>query len=210
MGYIGDGRTCTPSSERPNYQCLDSTICNINAHCVQYPNSPPMCVCKTGYVGNGFGENGCEVSTVDPCAALRCKNGGTCVNNGTSAYCSCPPRTVQPFCDRALDSCDPNPCLNGGNCTQAVFRGRFFICTCPRGFSGSNCQIQARRCGGLRNSENGTISYPTDGSPTYSHNSRCAWLIKTDPAKVLNVTITKFDIEDSRDCKFDWLQVGGS
>lgn len=50
-------------------------------------------------------------------------------------------------------------------------------------------------------------SYPENSLEAYSHNSRCAWLIKTNHTKVLKVTFSKFDIEDSRDCKFDWLQV---
>lgn len=81
------------------------------------------------------------------------------------------------------------------------------MCSCPRGFSGFLCQNQARRCGGLRSAENGSIKYPVDSTTTYNHNSRCAWLIKTNHTKVLNVTFHKFDLEDSRDCKFDWLQV---
>lgn len=165
-----------------------------------------MCICKPGFVGHGYGETGCSPGgAIDPCVALHCKNGGTCLKNGTSVYCSCPPRTIQPFCDR-VDPCGSNPCLNGGNCTASVFSRRYF-CSCPRGFSGTNCQNQARICGGLKNSENGTISYPVDGSSPYFHNSRCAWLIKTNHTKVLNLTFHKFDLEESRDCKFDWLQV---
>lgn len=128
------------------------------------------------------------------------------MKNGSLVYCACPPGFLQPLCERAVDNCASRPCLNGGNCTSLRF-GRRYICTCPRGFTGSNCQSQARRCGGLRDTENGTLRYPTDPSTTYYHNSRCAWLIKTNHTKVLNVTFQKFDLEDSRDCKFDWLQV---
>lgn len=206
LGYDGDGRTCTASATRPYLQCSDSSMCNVNAQCFQYANSPPSCICSAGYSGNGFGPNGCIVSAQDPCSAVRCRNGGTCMRNGTSAYCACPPGTRQPLCDRTVDRCLTNPCLNGGNCTSLPF-GRNYLCRCPRGFSGNNCQNQVRRCGGVRNAENGTIAYPEESGGVYSHNSRCAWLIKTNHTKVLKITFKKFEIEESRDCKFDWLQI---
>ena len=34
--------------------------------------------------------------------------------------------------------CNPNPCLNGGNC---FYTGSTYICRCPAGISGTNCQI---------------------------------------------------------------------
>lgn len=165
-----------------------------------------MCVCKAGYTGNGFGEDGCTPSHLDACIALRCRNGGSCVKNGTTAYCLCPAGTSPPLCDRTLNACSSNPCLNGGDCTNLRFGGRY-NCKCLQGFSGINCQNQVRRCGGIRNTENGTLSYPEGSNGTYIHNSRCAWLIKTNHTKVLKITFSKFEIEDSKDCKFDWLQV---
>ena len=35
----------------------------------------------------------------------------------------------------------------------------------------------------------------------------CAWLINTTPGKVMNVSFTRFHLEGSLDCKFDWVQV---
>lgn len=166
-----------------------------------------MCICKAGYAGNGFGENGCLVATSDPCNFVRCRNGGTCVRNDTTAYCQCPAGTFPPLCDRLSNACASSPCKNGGNCTNTRF-GRKYNCACIKGFNGINCQNQVRRCGGIRDTENGTIRYPEIASQNYAHNSRCAWLIKTNSSKVLKVTFSKFDLELSSDCKFDWLQVG--
>jgi cubilin len=206
FGYDGDGRTCFPSTTRPNQQCSDSSICSENAQCFQYPNGLPVCVCKAGFVGNGFGPDGCTASSIDACAQLNCRNGGVCMKNSTGAFCNCPIGTSPPLCDRTLDPCLSNPCLNGGTCSSRRM-GRFFTCNCLPGFLGRTCQDQVRKCGGLRSSSNGTISYPDSTDLNYAHNSRCAWLIKTNNTKVLNITFTKFDIEVSNDCKYDWLQV---
>ena len=39
--------------------------------------------------------------------------------------------------DVDVDDCDPNPCQNGGTCTDRVF---FFMCECLDGFTGNTCQ----------------------------------------------------------------------
>lgn len=141
----------------------------------------------------------------DPCSQKICRNGGTCMKNATGAYCNCLPGYSSPNCDQVVDPCSSNPCLNGGTCSSRR-SGRFFTCSCMTGFSGRLCTNQARRCGGVLTELNGTISYPeTNG--TYYHNSKCAWLIKTNITKVVKITFKKFDIEHSSDCKFDWLQV---
>ena len=37
-----------------------------------------------------------------------------------------------------IDECNPNPCLHGGNCFDAVNN---YTCICMVGFTGQNCQI---------------------------------------------------------------------
>lgn len=39
--------------------------------------------------------------------------------------------------------CAPNPCQNGGSCTQ---NGGSYTCACPSGYSGTNCEIHADIC----------------------------------------------------------------
>jgi cubilin len=207
LGYEGDGRICMPRQSSGSNQCADSSICNANAVCVQYPNSAPLCTCRYGFAGSGYGDNGCVQVAADPCNALLCRNGGTCVRNGTTAYCSCPAGTNPPLCDRTRNGCDPNPCRNGGNCTNMRF-GIGFRCTCARGFIGMRCENQQTTCGGVLATENGTLRFPTDPTAsTYQHNSRCAWLIRTNATQVLNITFTSFNIEFSSECRYDWLQV---
>jgi len=42
-----------------------------------------------------------------------------------------------------IDDCDPNPCDNGGNCTDGI---NSFICHCVDGFTGENCETDIDVC----------------------------------------------------------------
>lgn len=95
-----------------------------------------------------------------------CQNGGTCLDgDGPSAYssCLCPPGFSGDFCEIAVDSCQPNPCLNGGNCTS---RGLAFACTCQRGFTGFTCNDSASLspCAAAPCSNRGTCVSQPDGT----------------------------------------------
>lgn len=58
--------------------------------------------------------------------------------------------------------------------------------------------------------ENGTLVYPTIQSRSYDHAISCAWTIKTNEARVLNITFKRFSVEQSINCKYDWLQVSNN
>lgn len=97
----------------------------------------------------------------------------------------------------------PNPCQNGGTCSRT--RGLNYRCSCTQSYTGNACETERSACGGVLTSENGHLEYPL--SDSYPHNSRCAWLIQTNNNQVINITFTKFAVEASTECRFDWLQV---
>lgn len=38
------------------------------------------------------------------------------------------------------DACYPNPCQNGATCSRDYYYTRNYYCSCPRGYSGQNCE----------------------------------------------------------------------
>lgn len=183
--------------------CVNN-VCHPLARCVDGVFGA-SCICPPMHVGNGYGPSGCtRINGINVCDQNPCHNGGTCILFGSSYVCRCPPDTFQPNCTLANSTpCATNPCRNGGTCVP--INGVRYQCSCTQSYTGMHCQTPARACGGVINGLNGTLKYPP--SDMYPHNSRCAWLIKTNATKALNVTFTKFNLEPSRECRFDWLQI---
>lgn len=120
---------------------------------------------------------------------------------GNGSYtCLCPVGFRLPNCERT--PCAVNPCLNSGTCRP---NGNSYLCTCLPGYGGRRCDTQRSRCGQYITADQGNLKYPL--SDLYNHNAQCSWVIRTDEAKVLNITFSKFEIEDSLECRFDWLQM---
>ncbi|XP_016093659.1 cubilin [Sinocyclocheilus grahami] len=200
-GYEGDGKTCTQAD-----------ICSANnggcyplATCTSTPGSIiPSCTCPPGYVGNGYGPTGCTQIS-DICGTSNPCVNGQCENTATGYICRCDPGWAGQNCDQNVNECSSNPCQNGGTCIDGI---NGYTCTCTSQWTGPQCQTPQQECGGVLESPAGTFSYPMNpGTGDYDHQVSCAWVIRTDPSKILRITFPFFDIENSASCNFDFLQV---
>ena len=85
----------------------------------------------------------CDVT--DACLRYTpCQNGATCTSEGTNDYtCECVAGYTDKNCSTNIDDCSPNPCLNGGTCTDGI---NDYTCECVAGFTGRNCSINIDDC----------------------------------------------------------------
>ena len=86
---------------------------------------------------NGLGVTQCDTSS---CEAQPCMNGGSCLEDGPSFVCVCPPGFSGPLCSRVADRCgsEPDLCAEGATCINSD-DGLVFSCLCPVGRSGERC-----------------------------------------------------------------------
>ncbi|XP_026163272.1 protein delta homolog 1 isoform X1 [Mastacembelus armatus] len=154
-GWVGslcdqDTRLC---SSRP---CAD------NATCIETGEGGYLCICPYGHAGeNCHLKRGVCLTNSSPC-----QNGGTCMDaSGSAGYssCLCTPGFSGDLCEISIDSCQPNPCLNGGNCTN---HGLAFMCVCPHGFTGFTCNdtVSLSPCAGGPCTNGGTCVGQPDGT----------------------------------------------
>ncbi|XP_044728206.1 protein jagged-1b isoform X2 [Chrysoperla carnea] len=94
---------------------------------------PGECGCRQGWRGEF-----CDQCTPYP----GCKH-GYC--NGTSWQCICDTNWGGILCDQDLNYCGTHePCQNDGTCANTAPDS--YLCTCPEGFSGVNCEIVDNPC----------------------------------------------------------------
>ncbi|XP_039305004.1 cubilin isoform X2 [Solenopsis invicta] len=204
-GYRGDGVSCIFVGGC----AINNGGCHPLATCIENPSlssSYVLCSCPPNYVGNGMGPNGCQLTDVSlntACSSNPCVH-GTCVPNGAHGFtCTCNPGYSGSTCHIPTNPCSPNPCRNSGICT--VLSGQA-TCQCTPSFTGTRCETSRQTCGGVLRNPMGTLQFPMGGS-TYQHGLSCAWVLITERSKVLNVTFTAFNLEQSTECKFDFLQI---
>ena len=83
--------------------------------------------------------------------------------NLTTFDCECDPgyeNTAGNDCED-INECDPNPCKNGGSCTDLI---NGFNCTCP-GYTGDTCEcgyglLESGQCGEQFPLHNSSVSVP--------------------------------------------------
>ncbi|KAM9364956.1 protein eyes shut homolog [Pholidichthys leucotaenia] len=93
----------------------------------------------TGHPAFGRSVGQCGVT---PCAHVRCKNGGTCMDSGSSVYCQCPFGWKGALCSETLSVCDvehnpPPLCARGSTCIPLPTG---YTCQCPLGTAGFHCE----------------------------------------------------------------------
>ncbi|KAG6453574.1 hypothetical protein O3G_MSEX008219 [Manduca sexta] len=210
--------SCPPSYQGDGITCTWRGSCNINhggchpsAQCIENIGmGGSQCICPEGTEGDGVGIQGCVISTggnySEPCMNNPCGTHGQCHALRVGYTCICYRGYSGAHCDVISNLCAVNPCHNGGVCRldQTITRG--YRCECTSQYTGPLCQMPLRSCGGVLDNEEGSIVYPA-ANTTYSHNSRCAWVIHTIPDKVINITFSKFNLEGGADCNWDFLQI---
>lgn len=207
-GYQGDGTIC---SWRGSCS-INHGGCHPSAQCteqLQNGGQGAQCICPVGMDGDGIGLHGCYVSTGNAtvsCEGNPCGTHGQCHILRSGYTCICQRGYGGSHCDIPTALCASNPCQNGGICRPDDNSARGFRCECTAQYSGTLCQVLYKTCGGVLDAEEGNIVYPLSNT-TYNHNARCAWVIHTVPGKVINVTFSKFNLEDHPDCSNDFLQI---
>ncbi|KRF99246.1 uncharacterized protein Dwil_GK24548 [Drosophila willistoni] len=207
-GWNGDGRTCKAADSNT---CNGEQICHTQATC-EMISQTMVCSCREGFYGHGYGPNGCtEDSDRQPCQEHLCQNNGTCVlNGGRGTSCICQPGYTGALCNQS-DACHPNPCRNKGTCRLILPND--FTCNCPHGYTDKKCSSLRFYCGSTVRAARGTLRFPPNNEEsTYQPDERCPFIIRTTPGSVLNVTFNQFDLQNSTNCKSDFLQLhdGGS
>ncbi|XP_065815558.1 protein eyes shut homolog [Labrus bergylta] len=79
---------------------------------------------------------------VTPCVHVHCRNGGTCVDSGSSVYCQCPLGWKGALCSETVSVCDvehspPPLCAPGSTCIPLPDG---YTCQCPLGTAGLYCE----------------------------------------------------------------------
>ncbi|CAM9531973.1 unnamed protein product [Lampetra fluviatilis] len=199
-GYEGDGRTCTAVE----VCSINNGGCHSLATCTAVPGSSlPICTCPPGYLGNGYGPNGC-VASGGNCNPNPCVH-GHCIEQTTGFVCACEAGWSGTICNQNINECASSPCLNGGTCVDGTDS---YTCTCTSSWTGTNCQTPTQVCGGWLSGPAGSFSYPnTPGSESYDHQVSCAWVIEVASNQVVRITFPFFHLEGGSTCQFDWLQI---
>ena len=117
--------------------CLNGGTCTGNT-------SHYQCECPRDYYGDD-----CQypIAPVNMCIANVCNSSSICSPGSGNYTCVCIDGRGGRDCSIIMSDplpCDSNPCLHGGVCS--VNDSNSFICSCPVGFTGLNCEIDINEC----------------------------------------------------------------
>ncbi|KAM9297917.1 protein eyes shut homolog [Morus bassanus] len=92
-----------------------------------------------GHPNSGRSVGQCKDS---PCSLIKCRNGGKCIEGGSTIYCDCPTGWKGAFCTETVSVCEPEHdpphlCKQGGTCVPLPDG---YTCHCPLGTTGTYCE----------------------------------------------------------------------
>lgn len=150
-----------------NIDECESSPCLNDGKCIDLVNKFSCNCSDTGFTGNF-----CDIN-IDDCQSSPCQHGSTCVDLIKDYQCVCFDGFDGKNCEIDFPDCNPNPCHNSALCLEKSNRtlyatnylGYFpefsyetasgYICFCPQGFTGNNCEINIDDCE-INNCVNGT------------------------------------------------------
>ncbi|XP_072049558.1 uncharacterized protein [Amphiura filiformis] len=111
-----------------------SSPCENQGTCTDKVNGF-ICTCKETFAGE-------RCQDTDECASSPCENQGTCTDMVNGFICTCTEGFTGKRCQTSssITPCNPNPCLNGGVCSETQTGQGTNPCTCADGFAGGLCQ----------------------------------------------------------------------
>ncbi|KAF7206514.1 protocadherin Fat 3-like [Nothobranchius furzeri] len=135
----GDREGGGPPRAQDSFQgCLGSLVLNGNELPLQNKRSRYAEIAGLSEV-----KLGCFLYP-DLCISQPCLNGAICSSLPSGGFmCSCSSGFTGGRCEIEMTSCEPNPCLNGGDCRLV---GSVFLCGCPRGLGGLICDTDVNEC----------------------------------------------------------------
>ncbi|CAH1792098.1 unnamed protein product [Owenia fusiformis] len=138
--------------------CTHHQPCKNGATCHNAGQGSYMCSCPPGYSGKD-----CEIPSDCTAMGQQCQNGGTCEGRGGEFNCNCPTGFFGDRCQYMQQStCSPNLCRNGATCTKPD-DSPSYVCICPPGFTGINCERIISHCDTNTCENGGTCSTINDG-----------------------------------------------
>jgi hypothetical protein len=138
-----------PLCNHDMHEC-DPNPCQNGASCQESNINPLLelgeytCDCLPGFSGTNCEED------INECDPDPCQNGASCIDGINDFTCNCSDTGYDgKICNHDIHECSPNPCQNGGGCTESNFANvniGEYVCECPTGYSGINCEVNTNEC----------------------------------------------------------------